>query len=301
MKLLFMSEASFNIGTKLQSVKITPTNINGSNDNLNAYLIVPIQFILRPEKEGYGFDIPSISTKLKLQSTGQFLSETFLQTDMSVGRNGTDRTFSPLFLLNENALQHIEKSRSGDLLFSVEITIQSYLKYIPDVGNGVKFYVPTSIQVDKIQILVNIPRSEWIDKLLPSLGYRNLRLIELPIFHPNITEAYEGIIKEFNLAEKYFNTHDYNKCVGHCRNAMDKLTNSLKAIKEQTKSKTAYNWLKDVNSETMTWIDNVNRATSTITSKSHHAGQDVDFKRYEAESIYMVVLGILHYIGNNGK
>jgi hypothetical protein len=76
------------------------------------------------------------------------------------------------------------------------------------------------------------------------------------------------------------------------------LTRNLKSIKNESKSEKGFRWLQVLSTETLTWLDKLNQSTSALISRTHHSGQKVDFKRHEAESVYLIVLGILNYIGN---
>jgi len=194
------------------------------------------------------------------------------------------------FKLDHRELHFIEKSRASDVPLFVELNIHSLLHRISGP--------PAGMQSETIKINIHLPRSVWVEKLLLQLNYRNLKLIEMPLSHDILKEAYDDIISEFNKAEHYFNLQDYNKCVAHCSSTMDTLTRHLKLIKDITKSQTAFKWMQSINEHTLNWINQLNKATQSITSKAHHAGQKIDFERYEAESIYLVVLGLLNHVGH---
>jgi hypothetical protein len=151
---------------------------------------------------------------------------------------------------------------------------------------------------DFASIHFSIPRSVWVEKLLPQLGYKAFKLIEIPLSHTSLSEAYDDIITEFTKAEMYYKQQDYNKCVSHCRHTMDALTRNLKKIKETVPSESMFKWLKDIDTSTLTWIDDLNKANNAITSKTHHSGQTRDFTKAEADSIYLVTLGLLNLLGH---
>lgn len=142
-----------------------------------------------------------------------------------------------------------------------------------------------------------IPKSNWSEKLIRSLGYPGFKLIEIPLKHNIIKEAYNDIINELNLAQDYYKRGDNNKCVQHCRGALDKLNGSLKALKENAKSKSRLGWLEKVDKATLTWIDTMDQSTFAITSGPHHSGLKKEFTRIEAESIYLVTLGSMNFVG----
>ncbi|MBI5539666.1 MAG: hypothetical protein HY951_06375 [Bacteroidia bacterium] len=151
---------------------------------------------------------------------------------------------------------------------------------------------------ETVNLYFSIPKSHWVEKILPNLGYQSLKLIEIPLTHKTLKEAYGDIIFEFNKAEGYFNQKDYNKCVAHCRCTLDALTRNLIKIRKQEASETAFKWLKSIDTATYKWIDELNKANTALSGKTHHAGQKRDFSRQEAESIYLVILGLLNFIAH---
>lgn len=143
-----------------------------------------------------------------------------------------------------------------------------------------------------------IPRSYWIEKVLPGLGLPGFNLVEIPLSHKLLVEAYDDIINEFNSAETYFRQGDYTKCIGHCRHAMDHLSRNLIKIKKNVDSESRFKWLSKIDESTFTWIDDVNKALTSIGSKPHHIGLKREFSRYEAESIYLITMGLMNFVGH---
>lgn len=293
-----MNEASFTISSVSQSVKIDPVHIFGSHDALYAYLNVPVNFTLRNLSEDKAFDLLPVNGQLSFQQPAQFLSETIAPWGTSAMGRESNPGYVLKFKLEEQALHFIEKNRKADLQMLLEFNIHTLIKSTFKNPTGGRSFSSDFLHSETTKLNFQIPRSVWVEKILPELGYRNLKLIEIPLSHDHLKEAYQDIILEFNKAEHYFNMHDYNKCVAHCRHTLDALTRNLRSIKNESKSETGFKWLQTVSTETFTWLDKLNQSTSALTSKTHHSGQTVDFSRHEAESIYLILLGLLNYIGN---
>ncbi|MFI5163004.1 MAG: hypothetical protein ACHQHN_17115 [Sphingobacteriales bacterium] len=287
-----MNENFFDIFSKRQSVSIQAESVFGSHDELHAYLHVPVNFTFRTA-ENTGFDMLPVNAQLFFQQPLQLLSETIGPWGTSVYSRESGASFILKFRIDQRGMHFMEKSRAGDIGMFAELNIHVLLHRS---SGG-----PAGIQSQGVKVDFSLPRSVWVEKLLPQFGYRNLKLIEIPLSHDVLKEAYDDIVSEFNKAEHYFTLQDYNKCVAHCRNTMDTLTRHLKLIKDITKSQTAFKWIQAVGKDTLTWIDQLNKATQSITSKAHHAGQKTDFKRYEAESIYLIVLGLLNHVGHSAE
>jgi len=69
-----------------------------------------------------------------------------------------------------------------------------------------------------------IPRSTWIDRILPGLGYGRSVLIELPLVRtPPIPEVYRNAAKALDNARNAFNAEDYGGAVKHAREVLESL------------------------------------------------------------------------------
>jgi hypothetical protein len=242
-----------------------------------------------------------VNAKLRLANPSLLLSDSIVLSHISVDSN--EYTSSDLFsfVLDDKALFTIEKYRSNDAVFMIDfilgITIKS--EFVSSHGTQLKSIRNQTIERASLQL--TIPKSIWVEELLANIGHKNLKLVEIPLNHKALKEAYDDIIFEFNKAEKYFNDCDFDKCVAHCRSTLDALTRNLVKIKKQIPSETAFKWLENIGKSTYTWIDELNKSSQTLGSKPHHAGHKDEYTRQEAESIYLVTLGLLNFIGHIDK
>ncbi|MCW3085101.1 MAG: hypothetical protein JWP12_2467 [Bacteroidetes bacterium] len=293
-----MEKSSFNFLSKVQDIKLDQTLINGSTDGLRSFLNIFIAFTFRKPSSETTFEIVSVSAKLKFQNPNLLLSETNVLTGYSFNRNELDIGDWFNFILDEKAIYSIEKYRKDDVPFVIELTVVALMKTEVNFQNGVTIKNSEGALKETARLHFSIVKSNWVEKILSNLGYQNLKLIEIPLNHKTLVEAYDDIIFEFNKAEEYFNQKDYNKCVAHCRHTLDALTRNLKKIKTQVSSETSFKWLENIDTATLTWIDELNKSNTALSSKTHHSGQKKDFSRQEAESIYLVILGLLNFIAH---
>ncbi|WP_121811305.1 hypothetical protein [Mucilaginibacter kameinonensis] len=265
-----MSETNFSILNYSQHIKISVNEITAYQDHLHAYLQVPLHFILRVlNPKETAFDLLPGTFRLLFNQPKQLLSENYGLRGISVRQIEMNSGYLVTFKMDQREMQFIEQSRKGDLQMALEINVNAIIKNRVDAGDGRSFYSSDHIHAEIVVVNFIIPRSIWIEKLLPKTGFRNLKLIEIPLSHSNLKEAYKDIIAEFDKAEHYFNLHDYNKCVAHCRHTLDALTRNLRSIKNESKSETGFKWLQTVSTETFNWIDKINQSTSAIASKTH--------------------------------
>ena len=200
--------------------------------------------------------------------------------------------------MDDRSIFAAQKYRDGgDLKLRIDLTFTALRKKVLNLNDNETLWGIERVENLTGEVQLVVPKSYWVEKLLPALGYPGFKLIEIPLTHLLLNEAYDNIISEFNKAESYFNKGDYNACIAHCRNTMDTLKENLKNLKNGIESKTAFNWLQEIDTITLTWIDTVNKSLSAIASKTHHGGLKKDFTRVEAESIYLVTLGLMNFVG----
>lgn len=296
-----MQSTSFSVLSIGQDINIIPEEINSNHDGLNSFLYVPVHFTFRITNKDKEFEVISICARLRIGEGTTFLSECLRLTSFSIKTSEFKSGETFTFKLDDRTISFIEANRKDNFLVSIEFQISILMKskvLFRQLGttNSLDY-----IQTERATHYFSIPRSTWVENLLPGLGFRNLRLVEVPLNHSTLKEAYDNIIYEFNQAEEYFNKHDYNKCVAHCRSTLDALKNNLRKIKDNIPSESSFDWLKKVDTETFTWIDGLTKANSELASKTHHSGFKGSFARHEAESIYLVTLGLLNFISHTKK
>lgn len=303
-----MASGSFTIGSQSNDIVINHENVSGHYDGFNAFLNLPVKFeVARPSSPGVALDFTSIIAKLYSSNTGfaqkeVLMSESFIPCNEHV--HGSDKKFHHTFnfSLPQQTIHVLEKLRNGsdlNLIIKFVFVTQRRSK-LQGLGLNDAWSLDGFITAQG-EIRFTIPRSYWIEKVMPCLGFPGFSLIEIPLSHKLLVEAYNDIIKEFNSAEKYFRQGDYTKCIGHCRHTMDHLSTNLKKIKSNVDSESMFKWLSRIDEKTLAWIDDVNKALSSIGSRPHHIGLKKEFTRYEAESIYLITLGLMNFVGNCSK
>jgi hypothetical protein len=294
-----MFTGSFSVRGRSQDIIIDTTqHVVGKSDKIRSYLSVHIQFVLRHVSPDVPYYLNFITAKLKLSNIDCLLSEVHLPVGYNVEKPELRSGDTFNFLLDEKALFIIEQNRGEEVGFYMEFTFTFFIgKTLQTATQGVHIGLYDNLK-ERANLHFKISKSDWVEKILRTIGYRNLRLVEIPVVHDSLNEAYKDIISEFNHAESYFNKSDYNKCIAHCRHTLDALTRNLKKIKDNTPSETAFKWLENIDRATITWIDELNKSTAAISSKTHLSGLSKDFTRQEAEAIYLVVLGLMNFIGH---
>lgn len=295
-----MNTNSFGFFGKVQEVEVKPNEISGQFDGFKSFLWIPVIFTFRMPNSGIEFDVIAIKASLKLKNTGSTVSSitVFTQIHVNVAERKATEQFK--FQLERDALELIEMNREGDMHFSIELSFQLLHGARIEIGNFTPRGI-NGIQIEETFVQPIIPKSIWVEKILEELNYGAFKLIEIPIHYTELLEPYNDIISEFILAEGYYKKQDYDKCIAHCRGALDALHRNLKKIKDKIPSEKNFKWMENIDEATLTYIDELDKANTRIMATTHHPGKSSIFLRNEANSIYLVTLGLVNFVSNIKK
>lgn len=108
----------------------------------------------------------------------------------------------------------IEQMRDGDL--RAALNFRSMFAIHLSNALGVEKFEAARVE----PLVFTIPKSHWVDKLLPQLGYGKIELIEVRIPDGIRGQGLPEAVKEIRQARSYLLDGDWEKAVGHCRNTL---------------------------------------------------------------------------------
>lgn len=138
---------------------------------------------------------------------------------------------------------------------------------------------------------LRIPRSDWLDRLLPALGYGSRRFVAIPQLsdtqHPSeLTEA----IKYLTSARTLFDHERYREATQLCRQARDALLGPNKTTWCQT-------YLEPIlGLEKAAMIDKSIQALNHLGNPASHGDNSIEIDRDAAEFVLSSLTLILRYI-----
>jgi hypothetical protein len=123
--------------------------------------------------------------------------------------NESDLIFEMTF--DNYTLSQIEKIRKGNNLpLFIRLSFQSFPVHSPaDIAQH------CNITIEK-----EIPKSDWVDKTLPGLNYKNVALIELPKLK---YKSLDKPIQKLNDAWKSYSSGDMDEVLTNCRKALEEV------------------------------------------------------------------------------
>jgi hypothetical protein len=191
----------------------------------------------------------------------------------------------------------IEQSRSGELRVG--------LTFRPLLAIHSQDLAVQEFQVARVDALVfAVPKSQWVEQLLPQLGYGGLELLEVRITSNVRPEGLPQSVQELRQAQKYLNEGDWEKAVEHCRKAVEAIPESRNLqlppgrtfgakvdtlVNEHLKGSLGEKQAKLVADEMKLIWD--------VSSKAAHPATPGYFKRPDAEFMVRNTMALVEYFG----
>lgn len=272
------------------------------NDNSFATLLIPfkIEFSgsLRVNETNFAkAEVILFKGELRSNDSSILLGESIIMMNQTLTQ--TQRSFNAQFQFSfpTSIIEKIEKKRMSDMKFHIAVTGQIAEYGIISFTNNQSRSFVTGFEKPSGHVDFEIPQSQWV-KILNDVGYKPLRIYELPAASHIIPEEYSKSLKELDDANKYFMAGDYDKAVAHCRSAIDPFKPKKDEIRKYVSSKSEFAWAMDILDATDVWLNKVVKSTSHFTSKTHHVPSTGHFNRMSAEIVLMITIGIVAFVGN---
>lgn len=207
--------------------------------------------------------------------------------------SNNEQTLELYLELDHYKLHQIEEFRKGS-----DLSLQMNINFVVE-----KRGQPQNRDMNSFNnIRFEIPKSEWVEKILPNIGFKDVSLIELP----KINQKWQKIIEHINEAWHQHSMGKYDKVLIECRKSLEALGNEvknkefIKTIKNEKEEKSIPDWEKLFNSE------NVGDTVGAIYKKfygflapSAHTGKAIN--KEDADFALLVTHGIVTLVTENLK
>jgi hypothetical protein len=220
--------------------------------------------------------------------------------------NVRERSIDILVPVSYSTLEAAELNRRGDvtLSFKLKLGITAYGEHryippnVPPIPPGI-----SDVALSTCEFGLQIPQSVWVTQVVNTSGYDQIRLVEFPSIdktqHPDMANAYTAL----DRAQGYFKRGDYDTAVGDCRTALEPFWHRLKKQRKENgeliNSKTTEQWAECVGEATVTWLQEVLKASWEVTHKRHHSHRSGHYSRLDAQMILAITTTVLSYIARN--
>ncbi len=143
---------------------------------------------------------------------------------------------------------------------------------------------------------VQIPASQWVDRVLPPLGYTSLRLIEiiLPAANGLLPEA---LVISFDAARRDYDLGNYRECIQKCRDVRSAVEHQLGAIRQHPVADVLGDRLGlPPDAPQRAFLRNVWTGFADLTNAAHHQSTVQGLLRADAHVCLLTTALLLEYI-----
>jgi len=188
--------------------------------------------------------------------------------------------------LDHYGLSQIEKLRENkDIMLSIDTRFIAELQQQPPVRS------PQSFTLE-----LRVPKSDWVETILPSLKYKDVMLIEIPkLADTEFTE----IVNYLNGAWKQYSMGEYDKVLSECRKALEALNGKLrskgfeKEVANEKGTKRVPDWSKLLgNQELGEIIGIINQKMWGFVTPGAHAGKAIN--KEDADFSLMTIYALIN-------
>ncbi|NJK90560.1 MAG: DUF4145 domain-containing protein [Blastochloris sp.] len=274
-----------------------------------AVLVVQPRMTLRgPKAAKHGYSFKNFQCKLSPFDGVYLTSNPLVKLDnlLGAGEEFANQVQIEFPISREN-LERVESMRkSGDVRFRLDLYLSFdelvQLGSTPELGHespiwGLKRHCSTSAQVS-----LHIPRSDWIERILPQFQLDRVHLIEIPAIPLKEVANFQASFEALKEAQEHHKQGFFNAAVMNCRQALEKLMDSQMEIvvKSEKKKVPALNerWKRKLGESTYRWLNEAFAALKTVSNDASHRNRD-NFDQFESQMIQAITLCLIAYAARN--
>jgi hypothetical protein len=194
----------------------------------------------------------------------------------------------------------LEQARTGELVAALKF--RSLLAiHAPGGDHSVQKFIVAEARGSGF----TIPKSHWVERILPQLGYGRIELLEVRL-SPNISTDHglPKAVSEIRKARDFLVDGEWDKAVAHCRNAIETIPDSRPLQLEGTPKLAlrvdtfVHDHLGNkLGNEEAKFLADEMKLLWSICSKAAHPSSSSGFNRPDAEFIVRSTMAITEYVG----
>lgn len=211
------------LGSRVITASFEATSVMGEGNYHSPHLHLPLKLETQTRDPNLRLTPLELDGQLYLGFPAS--SPPAVDTLVSHTRHIISPRFYPVPLrlpLTPREVERIEESRTGkDLPLSLVLNAMLAVRSAQD---------DTFTDIDYAwgESRFTIPRSHWVDHILPRLGYLAKYLLEIDVpVASELKPSFDKALKEFADAQDAFRRDDYPGVLVNCRNAIDALVSSF--------------------------------------------------------------------------
>lgn len=289
----------------IASAAINENEINGMGGAHAPTLMLPVRmdFHIHPEDPRVGFRFLTLNGRLGVAHQPFAVA---LPADINIQLRSDykllgDQLHYLNFALDQARIAYLERIRNGgDLKLTIDLRLtveKVYALHEPPIPHDAAWGLVNRLDVH-LQKEITIPRSAWISRVLPQIGYGTIHLIELPAIPLAAVECYKEAFQALQRAQEHHKQGNFDEAAAACRVALerffdypevtgpDKLTRKVPTLKKS--------WETKLGQATYEWLNGSLRAVKQATNPPHHA-PGPHYDQFEAQMLIMITVAIVAY------
>ncbi len=252
-------------GLIVAELNIDAAGVYGTGRAELPVLIVPLRVLLRgPREPGRGIDFRELRSRISPFDGTYIASSSPVAVDIlaGTGLELPDRLLHLEIPLDRIRLALLERMRKGGdvkLRLDCELLVDELVEVgdVKQMPNPSVWGLRTHHRLHS-QVQVVIPRSTWVERVLPQTGFGQVHILELPAVPIESCAGLKAAFEALQQAQKLEREGYYIEAIGMCRKALEPFFESvektndkgekikvpvLKASWELRLGKAAYDWL----------------------------------------------------------
>jgi len=291
-------------GYIVAEVKADANGINGSGRAEMPVLLVMLQMLFRsPKQLGVTYDFRELRCRLS-PFDGTYIA-TSLPAPLNIHLGPAQELANQLVYLeiplDQNRLAVINRLRKGgdvklrlDLeLFADELVEIPKSQNAPSAGWGLREHRHMQARVQ-----VEIPRSKWVEQVLPGTGFGTIHILELPVIPIESCAEIQTAFNELQQAYKLESQGFYNEAVAACRKALEPFFERITKPDDKGVMRKFLvlksSWQTRLGQATYDWLNASLIAVKQGADKTHHLSSS-SFGQMEAQMLLTVATSLIAY------
>ena len=306
------------------TITLNERETRGEGGQHDARIVFPLTVTMNPQPAGAMLALTELRCSLHLTTptfagnqVGPTVAVNLLENMgcRSVPAGPVSGQIEARFTLTEHIIAHLEthRHRHSEGTFVAYLGFHGTVAWLSATGNTTPPDTrmqnhPIDLQFGLFSILapfwntriedlsVQLPASQWVDRVLPPLGYSSLRLIEIAL--PTANGLLPGVlITSFDAARRDYDLRNYRECIQKCRD--------VRSAVEQHLGATRQNPVADVIGDRLglppdapqrAFLRNVWMGFADLTNAAHHLSTVQGLLRADAHVCLLTAALLLEYI-----
>lgn len=246
-------------------------NINVSGPSIPPNSLSPtlsFHFYIKGKSEYYVYN-PSFEVFLNVRGTIHFIGLIHFKDNITnvSEYGGVIQGYLPLTYKIINEMEKLRENQDLNFQFRAQFNILTESEFASSSNK-------TNVQFD-----FRIPKSDWVEKWLPVLKYKDVSLVELPKI-PGVDTI--NIIEHLNSAWKNKQMGQYNTTLNQCRLVVEELRKFVQDkgyINTEKESRDKTDWKEYFSSDSLGSIyDKIESQLYNFTSMGVHRGRSINLQ-----------------------